>query len=204
MVAAAIVFIPELLSGPKQTAITPEAAHSSTESATRTYTIDLEHQPAASPLAPSASGEVTANAPPPEIPPEQAEPTAQSPPVGSSTVSEPPAVAATESPRPAAITPSTARDPEKARSKPEPVKQAARVGSGWAVQVGSFGTSSSAQHIAQQFVQKGYNAYTQPVQVGAKTLYRVRLGPTAERSEAETLLKKIKADQPNATLVSEP
>jgi DedD protein len=210
VVAAAIVFIPELLSGPKRASSPPEAASTSAaaEGTTRTYTIDLERESAASPLAPPTTGDVTTKAPPPEMPAESSPaPTPDPTPAGASAIEKNAAVELPASPptRTAVESPRAATDAgESERSKPEPTKKAVRVSSGWAVQIGSFGTASSAEHVAQQFTQKGYNAYTQPVQVGAKTLYRVRLGPTPERSEAENLLKKIKLDQPNATLVSEP
>jgi len=208
VVAAAIVFIPELLSGPKRVAPT-EASTNSSEGATRSYTIDLEHKPATPAVTAPAAAEVTTSAPPPEEPvdshTEQIPAGSNSPmpeksvAAKESQVSPPPSAAPAEAPR---ATNSAVSEPEK--PKPQPPARSARANSGWAVQVGSFGTSSSAEHLAQQFVQQGYRAYTQPVQVGGKTLYRVRLGPAPDRGEAEALLKKIKPDQPHATLVSEP
>ena len=204
MVAAAIIFIPELLSGPKHTDAPREVATANSEGATRTYTIDLEHRSPTTDSATTPANETSA--PPPEVAPESHVESSPEPIPAAPSIPEKPELAAppnsvpvkrTEEP-PRVITPSSERD----TPKPQP-KKATRT-SGWAVQVGSFGTAATAERIAQQFEQKGFNAYTRSVQVDGKTWYRVRLGPAAERSDAEAFLKKVKGDQPNATLVSEP
>lgn len=57
----------------------------------------------------------------------------------------------------------------------------------WAVQVGSFGTEANALGLRDSLRGKGYAAYTEAIKSDGKVLYRVRVGPMVERSEAEKL-----------------
>lgn len=57
----------------------------------------------------------------------------------------------------------------------------------WTVQVGSFSTEANALGLRDSLRSKGYAAYTEKTRSGGKTLYRVRVGPTVERSEADKL-----------------
>jgi DedD protein len=57
----------------------------------------------------------------------------------------------------------------------------------WAVQVGSFGTEANALSLRERLRRKGYPAYVEITKNDGSTLYRVRIGPTVEREEAEKL-----------------
>jgi DedD protein len=61
----------------------------------------------------------------------------------------------------------------------------------WAVQVGSFGTQGNALGLRDRLRRKGYAAYTETIQSDGKTFYRVRVGPTIQREEAEQLQAKL-------------
>jgi DedD protein len=71
----------------------------------------------------------------------------------------------------------------------------------WVVQVGSFGTREKAQQIVGTLKSRGYSAFTGPVTVGSKTLYRVRVGAATDRPSAEGLLQKLKASYPESSVV---
>ena len=57
----------------------------------------------------------------------------------------------------------------------------------WAVQVGSFSNEANARKLRDSLRRKGYTAYTESIQNQGKTFYRVRVGPTTERRQAEQL-----------------
>lgn len=87
--------------------------------------------------------------------------------------------AATDQPPPAPPKPAAA-------SREVPPELAA-----WAVQVGSFGTEANALKLRDDLRAKGYAAYTETTRSDDKTLYRVRVGPTVERGEAERLQQEL-------------
>lgn len=72
---------------------------------------------------------------------------------------------------------------------------------GWVVQIGSFGAEPKAKQIVDNLKAKDYPAYSGLVTVNGKTLHRVRIGPLAERSAADALLKKLKGAYPDASVV---
>jgi cell division septation protein DedD len=51
---------------------------------------------------------------------------------------------------------------------------------------------------------EGYDAFVMPVRSGANTLYRVRIGPMADRDDAASTLGKVKAKVPAAAVVKHP
>jgi len=66
--------------------------------------------------------------------------------------------------------------------------QGAPSGAGWAVQLGSFSSQDNAQRLVTQVRGRGFPAYFLPTgRSGGKTLYRVRVGPRADRREAARL-----------------
>jgi len=70
------------------------------------------------------------------------------------------------------------------------------------VQVGAFGSPASAAKLVKQLQEAGYKAYVSPVSRSGKTLHRVRVGPEAERSEAESLVAGLKVRGLPATVVA--
>lgn len=132
--AAAIILIPEMLSGPsrdsEEQAQTAAAGEGSGESGIKTYTIDLNQSPGAQPTAPV---EQTDNrAPPPEEtpPPETATPQQTPEPTVAPPARTTPAPVVAETPKPeprteapprqVAAQPARAEAPPKPEAKPEP------------------------------------------------------------------------------------
>ena len=231
LIAAAVILIPEMLSGPKRptTASTPARAG---EAPMKTYTIDLNH----SPDAPAPAAAVEERAPPQETvssesetsataSPEQTETTESSPPSAAEEIAKrdesldaPPAVAPKAIPESAPVKSSP---PEPVRAEaPKPVERPAPVVKSppkvlapaataptsrqWAVQLGSFRSKSGAEGLAKEWQERGQQALVMPVKSGSGTLYRVRLGPFAERSAAEDVLRKAGNKATGAAVVAHP
>jgi DedD protein len=205
LVALAVLLIPELLSGRKQEspAAAPDVA---TARGTRTFTIELAGGPQGAtvnetppavrnePLpAPPATESATQPAPVPASQPGAAEPVAP--------VTEPAQrIAQAASPEPS---PPSAPSVKSALPEPAPAPAPAIPGrGGWAVQVGAFGSAASAAKLVNQLQEAGYKAYVSPVSRSGKTLHRVRVGPEAERSEAESLVAGLKVRGLPATVVA--
>ena len=64
--------------------------------------------------------------------------------------------------------------------------------SAWIVQLGSFTEEDNAQSLNTKLRQAGYPSFVEPVKKDGKISYRVRVGPEIKRSEADSLLKKLK------------
>jgi DedD protein len=192
LVALAVLLIPELLSGRKQESATA-APQVATARGTRTFTIELAGGSQGSTLTETPS---TAPAAPLPVP-QAAEAGPQPAPV---TESQPERVAQAAEPEPSPPATPAAKTPV-----PEPVSApppAIPARGGWAVQVGAFGSAASATKLVNQLQEAGYKAYVSPVARGGKTLHRVRVGPEAERSEAESLVAGLKVRGLPATVVA--
>jgi len=73
---------------------------------------------------------------------------------------------------------------------------------GWAVQLGVFANRENAERLALDVRVKGFKASVSPVTSGKRKLYRVRVGPAADRSAAQELQTKLKAaGRPGGTVV---
>ena len=78
-----------------------------------------------------------------------------------------------------------------------------RSGSGaWAVQLGVFRSRENAERLALEVRVKGFKASVSPFSSGHSKLYRVRVGPTADRAGAQELQGRLKAaGRPDGTIV---
>jgi DedD protein len=231
LVAAAIILIPEMLSGPKREARLSTAPQTSADGSLKTYTIDLNRSPGASP-----STSIDERVPPPEessstesspldvrdnaedeasenqskmaqASPERVEPTLTQTPSPERVVSQPAARAVPSAPSPtetgATKQPSPAlREPIAA--KPIAAAPAAPTSRGWAVQLGSFASRATADRLVKDLSQQGQSAFVMPVKSGNSTLYRVRIGPFAERAVANQTLGEVKGRIANAAVVAHP
>ena len=65
----------------------------------------------------------------------------------------------------------------------------------WAVQVGSFSNSDNALKMRDKLRQAGFPRFVEEVKVSGKATYRVRVGPTLERGDAEAMMDKLAASQ---------
>ncbi|TLY77921.1 MAG: hypothetical protein E6K49_06885 [Gammaproteobacteria bacterium] len=73
---------------------------------------------------------------------------------------------------------------------------------GWMVQLGSFARRANADRLARELKRKGFRAAVSESSGGGRRLYRVRVGPTADRSGAEQLTAKLRAAGHPGSIVS--
>lgn len=191
LVAATIILVPEMLSGPGEARRASPVAES-----VKTYSVDLKPAtaPALPPVQPpngEATTELAAEPPPavvPEIPAQE----------------QPPVPAPEPLPPTSETAPAEAQPAGEAASQPEavPVPSPTPAASGaWAIQVGSFSTKAKATTVARDLERQGFPSFVRATTLGGKTLYRVRVGPLAERSAAETMLAKVRARSSGAAIV---
>lgn len=98
-----------------------------------------------------------------------------------------PVVAEKAEPTPAAATPSPAPAPEVSTPAPAPAGELV-------IQVFFSSDQGKAQNLVSQLAGGGFPAFLSPVEVGGKTMYRVRLGPYVERSAAETAADRVRRE----------
>jgi DedD protein len=194
LVAIAVLLIPELLSGRKSVEPVVEEAG---PRGSRTFTIELGGGAGQSIRTPTTV--TTAPEPLPSAPPPAA--TVAAP------VAEPATpVETTPPPAEVAVAP-VEREPASppaavpAVAKPTPPPASAPSRGGWAVQVGAFGSADTAAKLVRDLSGAGYRAFVSPVARGGKTLHRVRVGPEAEKVDAEQLAGRLKGRGLPATVV---
>jgi len=187
LVAVFVLFVPELLTGPSKTA----PADTPAEEGLRRYTIDLDAQ--SNPANPSTESSAPAVVLPPvadnpmqaapalATPGEAAapEPKAPAPSPPSARPDEKPPVAAVAAPAPA---------PRVEPARPAPVIEKGS----FAVQLGSFGSRDNADRLVRDMTAKGFAAFVAPITSNGRELYRVRVGPTRDRSQAEALAAQLR------------
>ncbi|HLA70647.1 MAG TPA: SPOR domain-containing protein [Steroidobacteraceae bacterium] len=188
LVAVFVLFVPELLTGPKQAAPTDMP----TEEGLRRYTIDLDAQ--SNPAQPMAGPGAPAVALPPVADnPRQAAPALATPgeaaaPAPDTPASSHPSASPAEKNNVAAATPPT---PAPRVETPRPAPAAVEKGS-FAVQLGSFGSRDNADRLVRDMTAKGFAAFVAPITSNGRELYRVRVGPTRDRTQAEALAAQLR------------
>lgn len=217
--AAAVILIPEMLSGPSRTE--PEsAARTDSDAPLKTYTIDLNRSPGATPsiddrappaevpaaVAPTATAMQRMSENPESIPTEPTQTVPESIPAESST---PPPRTVEEPPQPSVQRAPSVRAPAAATQPQQPAPAIASRASvptskGWAVQAGSFASRATAERIVKDLAAQGQSAFVMPVRSGGSTLYRVRIGPFADRAVANETLREVKSRVANAAVVAHP
>lgn len=142
------------------------------------------------PAAPSASTPVAATAPSANGNPVRSETL----PPSTQTATTAPA-AKPEPPKPAPKP--EAPKPEATASKPAttPATPAApaAAGVGFAVQLGAFGQANDANALRDKVRAAGFSAFVEQVRTEKGTLHRVRVGPVANRADAEQLKAQVAA-----------
>jgi DedD protein len=106
-----------------------------------------------------------------------------------------------EAQRPAAK-PAAANKPPP-EPKPAASATASVAGGAWAVQVASFASRAKSESIAADLKAKGYPAFVVAGDVKGQTMYRVRVGPAANRVAADALLARVKTLHPGAAVVAQ-
>ena len=205
LVVLAVALVPELLSGPKQSATGQAATENSR--GTRTYTIDLGGAVSAGskvePRADAPSARTTPALPavesPTSPPSEQVAATSDRAPT-TTVVDTPPADTtpgaskAATSPRPVTVAdapaPAPVAEPKPSVAEPKPATTAR---GGFSVQVGAFGSEATARKLVNELQAAGFRPYISPLARSGKTLHRVRVGPVADRAEADKLAARLKA-----------
>jgi cell division septation protein DedD len=137
----------------------------------------------------------------PASPPAAAASTASAAPAAATVKTEalPPApvAAAKPAPKPEAPKPEPKPAPAKpeapvAAAKPAVVPAAPAASSvGFAVQLGAFGQASDANALRDKVRAAGFSAFVEQVRTDKGTLNRVRVGPVANRAEAENLKAQV-------------
>jgi DedD protein len=210
LVAALVIIVPEMLSGPDDVrdAAAPAAPSAAAGPPMRTYNLELGtavkgSAGAQSSLTPEAAGSAAADAAEAAVPPpvtaSAAEPA--SPPSAAIVAPAPlPAAADEASPAPddapVAATPPAAQAPVRATP-------AAPGGSGrWWVQLGSFSARENAERLERQLRAAGFGVDVSQVRAGGKELFRVRAGPVRDRPAAVALQGRLAAMGHKAALVA--
>jgi DedD protein len=63
--------------------------------------------------------------------------------------------------------------------------------SAWVVQVASLASQANAEKLMAELRDKGHSSFLESIQVDGRTLFRVRVGPEADRARADRLLDDI-------------
>ena len=64
----------------------------------------------------------------------------------------------------------------------------------WVVQVGSFSNRKNADKITSQLKKKGYPTFIEQADINGNTVFRVRVGPEANKSKARQMLAQLDRD----------
>jgi DedD protein len=196
LVAVLVLFVPELLTGPHRT----DTPATPADEGLRRYTIDLdaqansgqpkvENEPAVA-LPPVAENPLQP-APALAVPGEaaQPEPAAPAPNRPVTAPAEADNVAPVTASTPARVTPTPATAPPVETSHPTtPVVQKGS----FAVQLGSFGSRDNAERLVRDMTAKGFAAFVAPITSSGRELFRVRVGPTRDRAQAEALAAQLR------------
>ncbi len=217
LVLIAVLFVPELLSGPRtavaaRPAEIPNQVPTSTAAAVRTYTVDLSNPGSASAAAPVATPPITTSVTePPSVAPLPASPakvdTAPVPDTAhESARSQPPLESATPRPQIQSL-PAPQPAAEAVAEPPPPVARTSRstnsfapIGAkgGWSIQLGSFASRANADKLARTLHGKGIRVYVSTQ--GGK--HRVRAGPFADRTAADRAAAKLKSQGQSVSIIA--
>jgi len=190
LVLLAVALVPELLSGPKNSAAGGTTAGGAKN--TRTVTIDLGGAVADGAKLEPRPDTAAAPAPAPSLP------TLDSPAPAPARATETEAqTASTRQDQPAAVEEAPSppeRAPEARPAAIEPTVQSAAPPKGaFSVQVGAFGSEATARKLVADLKADGMPAYIAPLSKSGKTLHRVRAGPVPDRAAADKLAARLKA-----------
>jgi DedD protein len=196
LVALIVLLVPELLTGPIRTSTRAQAVASSAEGPPLlSYTIKLGDDARARSAAPAASGP------------------AQPAPLTASAAADPAGTAAAPAPAAASTTPVEPAAPAAATTPPAPPAPAAppaagrggkaaasAPGTGWVVQLGSFASHANAEQLARKVHAQGFTVSVSQGS-GGRRLYRVRVGPVADRPAAVQLAQRLRASGHSGAIV---
>ena len=180
LVSLAVIFIPIILEGPDDE-WTPRS-HSLPEKPQLDYRADMDLV-----------------LPPPVLVDDQkpkTEVTTQSaPPASKEPASKPARPEVKAEPEPAPAPAKVAAPQNLPAKKPPPPAAVQKTLKGWFVQVGSFGQEMNAKGLQDRLVAGGFKTELQKIEIGNKHAYRVLVGPSASRAEAEKQAASLKTGQ---------
>lgn len=117
---------------------------------------------------------------------------------------KPAAAAPSTTPTPTPKSPRVREEPQQKAAAPSPpasrpeaaggTAEAAAGGEGVVIQVLSSREQAQAQKVLERLLGAGYDAFLSPVEVDGQIMYRVRIGPFRERSEAERVADRVRHD----------
>ena len=223
LVALIVLLVPELLTGPIRSAPAPQgAAPAAGEPPLRSYTINLADESHARATAGATDGSAAPQASGPAQPLPIAPPAnktldfpravvgrSSTPKASASTA--PHAADAVQPPAPEKPTvPGKPAAPDKPIAQPGPATPPTNKkpdfpgtpADGWTVQLGSFASRANADRLVRELQRKGFQASVSQSSGGGRRLYRVRVGPTADRTAAEQLTAKLRAAGHPGSIVS--
>jgi DedD protein len=179
-VAAAIVIVPEMLSGPDpQPAAVTATQPADAGPPLRTYTITLDDS-------------AQARGPAPSVPVAEVKPAVPMPPP------EPPAVAPTATAETAPVVAATVAAPP---ATPKIADTAPAASGNWWLRVGIFGVRANAERLAGKLRTAGFAVEVDKQVLGGKDMFRVRAGPVRDRAEALALQGRLKASGNDSLLL---
>lgn len=150
--------------------------------------VTLDAVPTPAPAAPVPAPSVASAAPATSAVTTQALPPEPAKPVAKPVPAETKPVATETKPAPAPVTKPAAPAPKPA----EPAKPAAS-GVGYAVQLGAFSNAADANKLRDRVRAAGFSAFVEQVRTDKGALSRVRVGPVADRAEADRLKAQVAA-----------
>ena len=100
--------------------------------------------------------------------------------------------------------PKPAAPARKTRSEPpvKPVVDDQGIPVVWILRVASVSSSTRADELRKRLLAMGHKAYVKKIRSGAKTLYRVYVGPKAEKAKLEKIQREIDAEFSVTTLIT--
>jgi DedD protein len=178
VVVLGVLLIPLWLDGPDPPGPVPRDLPDSTGVRSQTIELDAAQPRPVVPPAP-AEAETTPPAAATELPPDTGSPTETGVPGPPMQAANPPAERADAALKPAAA-------------------------AGWAVQVGSFTSVENARKLAADLTARGFPARVSSHDDGGTRLSRVRVGPVADRADAEALAARLERAGQSAQIVRQP
>lgn len=62
---------------------------------------------------------------------------------------------------------------------------------GWVVQLGSFSNQKNADELREKLLKMAYHVFVERITQDGQTVYRVRIGPQRQRSDADTIRDRL-------------
>lgn len=193
LVVLAVLLLPELLTGAGNSPREVAETGGSTDVPVRRYDIDLTERaeapadtPVESPASVAETLPIPTQAPTPEAPPAEP-PSAPVPVPQSSPQGSVPKSAPLAAPKPSSQPTAKSSPPTQT---PAPAPSTEGVARRYLVQVGVFSSREGADRVAKTLRGQGFTVTVSRYDSG-KRLYRVRVGPVADRAEARRLRERL-------------